>query len=329
MSVAFLRGHVQVARAVLDIVEAQYSPVEKEDERFHMERSDSEDSDEDSDDLDSDSDSEPRIVSRTVDKKFTIENVGEMSMQIKSRTRPLEVVLWSCPTFKIDSAGNVTNCKDTGILRFVISNDDQAGLKTLLDWGVEFASHKLEGDDDQEASDLFTFPDNEFQWAVENGKTQMLGQIIKRTGAGIPLEHLVKKSGVEMKEKPKYYQGLTVYGKKRYTNPVNQLPHQTNNQSRKDWANAGRNLVVRATGMKIPPLLHATLAASIESVEWFLGDTPFRHYNEFGQSKAALTNSKLKHLSQIPGGFERAVGRWLSSQSTHLFLSVFLSTPDN
>lgn len=51
---------------------------------------------------------------------------------------------------------------------------------------------------------------------MNHGKTQMLALIIKRTGAGIPLDHLVKKSGVELKQKPRYYQGLTVYGKKRY-----------------------------------------------------------------------------------------------------------------
>ncbi|KAM7187495.1 Ankyrin repeat-containing domain protein [Naviculisporaceae sp. PSN 640] len=304
LSLAFLRGHVEVAKAVLDIAEAQYCPAEKENKRFHMQESDDE-NDEDDEDADSDTDggnnngSEPRIVARKVDKRFTIENVGEISLQVKSRTRPLEMILWSCPTFKTDGTGNVTSCKEQGLLRFVLAHDDHAGLKTYLDWATHFASRKLEGDgDDEEAARRFVFPDNEFQWAVERGKTQMLAEIIKRTGAGIPLEHLVKKSGVEIKEKPRYYQGLSVYGKKR-----------------KDWANAGRNLVVRATGMKIPPLLHATAAVSIESVEWFLGDTPFRLYSEFGQSKAAVTDPKLKHLVQIPGAFDRAINRWLGAQN--------------
>jgi len=69
--------------------------------------------------------------------------------------------------------------------------------------------------------------------------------------------------------------------------------------------------------MKTPPLLHATLAANIESVEWFLGDAPFRYYTEFGQSKAALADPKLKHLSQTPGSFDRALTKWLGAQSTY------------
>lgn len=66
--------------------------------------------------------------------------------------------------------------------------------------------------------------------------------------------------------------------------------------------------------MKTPPLLHAALEANIESVEWFLSDGPLRHYVEFGKSKAAQTDSRLKHLSSS-GRFDQAVSRWLGIQS--------------
>jgi hypothetical protein len=230
LSLAFLRGHTEVARAILDIAEAQYSPDEEEAKRFHMDNDGDEDEDEcdsceDSEESDDD-DSEPRIVSRAVDKKFTVENIGQISMQVKSRTRPLEFLLWNCPTFKLDGTDKTINTQ-SGLFRFAMSYDDQAKLKTLLGWAADFASRKLEGDDEEEATGVFTFPDSEFQWAVENGKTQMLAEIIKRTGAGMPLSHLVKKSGVEMKVKPKFYQGLTVYGKKRY---VDHCKCKTNRQ---------------------------------------------------------------------------------------------------
>lgn len=222
---------MDVAKAVLDIAEAQYCPAEKEAKRFHMENKNSDDDEnsydsEEDEDSDEDGDSEPRIVSRAVDKKFTVENIGQVSMQVKSRTRPLELLLWPCPTFKVDTSGKVIDCKTTGLLQFVMSQDDQSGLRTLLDWGAHFASRKLQGDDDEEVTGRFTFPDHEFQWAVEHGKTQMLAEIIKRTGAGMPLEHLVRKSGVAMKEKPKFYQGLTVYGKKRYVIRKNYITHR-------------------------------------------------------------------------------------------------------
>lgn len=73
--------------------------------------------------------------------------------------------------------------------------------------------------------------------------------------------------------------------------------------------------MVKSTGVKDPPLLHAALNANIESVEWFLSDAPLRNYLEFGKSKAAQADSRLKHLSQVPGAFDRAVSQWLGAQS--------------
>lgn len=88
---------------------------------------------------------------------------------------------------------------------------------------------------------------------------------------------------------------------------------------RSDWANAGRNLVVKATGSKVPPLLTAALSGSLQSVEWFISDTPMRQYLEFGNSKTAKDDPRLKHLSQSPGGFDRAILKWLGIQSEFIY----------
>lgn len=76
-------------------------------------------------------------------------------------------------------------------------------------------------------------------------------------------------------------------------------------------------MVVRSTGMKTPPLLHAALNGNIASVEWFLSDAPHRHYTDFGKSKTAREDPRLKHLSQSPGGFDRAISKWLGIQSKY------------
>ena len=73
--------------------------------------------------------------------------------------------------------------------------------------------------------------------------------------------------------------------------------------------------MVKSTGLKTPPLLHAALKGNIESLEWFLGDAPLRNYVEFGKSKGALNDPSLKHLADAPGGIERAVSKWLGIQS--------------
>lgn len=217
-SVAFIRGHHDTAQAILEIVKAQWSPVDKEKVRFKMEQRD-EDEYDDSEDEGSDGseDNEPRIVSETVDKKFTIDNIGQVSMQVKSHTRPIDVINERVPNFHMEGDKVVHDGSGRSLFIHVFNRDDTAGLKALLDMAQHYAGQKMEGDEEEEegSSGSFTFSQYDFQWAVEEGKSRLLALVIKRTGAGIPLDHLVRKSGVEMKKKPRYYQGLTVYGKKR------------------------------------------------------------------------------------------------------------------
>jgi hypothetical protein len=185
------------------------------------------------------------------------------------------------------------------------------GLKFLLGAGEHFGSQKLEDSDEPTRS--FVFPESELRLAIEKGHTELLAEIIRRTGAGLPLEQLVKHTGVELGnvEKRQYYEGLTVYGKKR-----------------KDWAAAGR----RATswtprGLVISPLIVAAMAGSISSVEWFLSDAPLRHYLAFAQSRAAREDVRLQHLRQAPGGIDGAVSTWLSGQAELVLHGAILAPP--
>jgi hypothetical protein len=112
---------------------------------------------------------------------------------------------------------------------------------------------------------------------------------------GIPLNELVQKSGVEIKTKPRYYQGLSVGGKKRA-----------------DWAQApgGNQQVIEE---KIPPLLQAAHLGSIDSVEWFMSDAPLRRYKEFAE---ANNNDKRIKTLESGKGFDKSIGIWLNSKST-------------
>ncbi|KAI0547666.1 ankyrin repeat protein [Xylaria curta] len=294
-SLAFIKGHFEVARAILEIAQAQWSPTEQEKARFKMAEPD-EESYEESDA--SGSDSEPEIYKEIISDQFTIDNIGQVSMQVKSHILPSTLISWHAPTFVLrgDKAEN-TSLGTQDLLTFAMTQNDSRRFTFLLDMHTRFASNKPE-DDEDESNKFYTFPEVEFEHAIRMGRTNMLAEAIKRTGAGIPLEDLVRKSGTEMKVKPRYYQGLTVYGKKRA-----------------DWAKAGRNLVVKATGTKVPPLLTAALQGSLDSVEWFLGDAPMRHYREFGTSKVAKADPRLKHLNESPGGFDRAIAKWLGIQN--------------
>ncbi|EWZ50839.1 hypothetical protein FOZG_01205 [Fusarium oxysporum Fo47] len=314
-SVAFLRGHHDLARALLEIVKAQWSPPKKDKVRFRMEAgNEDEEYESDSDGSDNSSENEPRIVSEKVQDKFTIDDIGHVSMEVESHTKPLQIICESVPSWLMEKEKVVYRYQKRSLFVHTFDTNDTTGLKLLLDLAQHYSGQKFEGDDadqeDEGSTCSFTFPQSDFKWAVEHGKTQLLALVIKRTGAGIPLDHLVKKSGVELKRKPRYYQGLTVYGRKR-----------------KDWANAGRGMVIKSSGLRTPPLLHAALGGSVESVELFLGDAPHRLYGEFAKSKASKEDSRFKHLKESPGGFDRAISKWLGADNDLVIHCAVLAYP--
>ncbi|KAJ2988752.1 hypothetical protein NUW58_g3814 [Xylaria curta] len=299
-SLALLKGHFDTAKAILEIVQAQWSPTEEEKARFTMAKPEVEDESYESSEM-SGSDGEPEIYKEIISNQFTIDNIGQVSMQVKSGVLPSNFLTWATPTFEIHSdKAEKTNLGHQDLLTFAMTQNDNNRFTFLLDMHTRFVGNQPE-DRENESSKFYTFPKVEFEHAIRMGRTNMLAEVIRRTGAGIPLEDLVKKSGTEMKLKPRYYQGLTVYGKKRA-----------------DWATAGRNLVVKPTGSKVPPLLTAALKGSLDSVEWFLGDAPMRHYREFGASKVAREDPRLKHLNESPGGFDRAITKWLGIQNDYV-----------
>lgn len=310
-SVAFLRGHHTTAKAILEIIRAQWSAPEKEKVRYKMQsRDEDDDSGDNNDDSDeAESDDELRIVSETIDKAFTIDDVGHVSMQVKSHVRPVDVITGNANRLIMKDGAPPELGGTASLLLQAIEADDTTNLKLLLGWIKEYEDSELTGDEEG-SSKRFNLNSNDFIFAVQSGNTEALSLLIKRTGAGIPLDHLVKKSGAELKQKPRYYQGLTVYGKKR-----------------KDWAQAGRNMVVRTTGIQTPPLLHAALGGRIEAVEFFLSDKPHRLYAEFAKSKAALEDPRLKHLIQSPIGFDRVISKWLGADNDFVLHTAILASP--
>ncbi|OPB42070.1 hypothetical protein A0O28_0031870 [Trichoderma guizhouense] len=308
-SIAYLRGHYHTAKAILEIIRAQWSAPEKEKVRYKMQSRDEDDEDEEEEDDEGDSDNELRIVSETIDQAFTIDDIGKVSMQVKSHTRPIDVIRTHAPGIVKKKDGSIQFGATQSLFVHAINDEDTAGLKVLLGLVSEYEQTETTGDEDESVK-RFNLESNDFLSAVQSGNTEALSLLIKRTGAGIPLDHLVKKSGAELKQKPRFYQGLTVYGKKR-----------------KDWAQAGRNMVVRTTGLQTPPLLHAALGGRIDAVEFFLSDKPHRLYSEFAKSKAAAEDPRLKHLIQSPVGFDRVISKWLGADNDFVLHTAILAAP--
>lgn len=211
---------------------AQYSPSNKK--KKHQLDFDESDDDSDDDGSDEGSDTgresdnygnhEPRVVSKTVDEKFTIDNVGEVSMQVQSRVTAIDFLNWRCNTFEIKD-GVPDTCGRHSLWKFFIygGDKDTRAFEHFLDMWIHFS-----GKNDEAASEIgqnSSAPhQGDFRDIVERGQVKILKEAIRRTGAGIPLDDLVKKSGVEVKARPRYYQGLSVYGKKRYVLVVLLMP---------------------------------------------------------------------------------------------------------
>ncbi|KAI1209484.1 ankyrin repeat protein [Annulohypoxylon truncatum] len=296
-SLAFLRGHYEVSKAILEIAQAQWAPKSGQTTRFTMKKDDYDDGEYCSGGDEPDDGDEIGVYKKVINDQLTIDNIGQVSTQVKSQVLASALLDWMVPTFVVRD-GSLEARQKESLLQFVISENDIKGFDFLINLHIHFAREEPIEDGEDESSRFYTLPQLYFDHALKLGRTEMLASVIRQVGAGIPIEDLVKKSGTKLNLKPRYYQGLSVYGKKRA-----------------DWAKAGRNLVVKTTGSKIPPLLSAALQGSLESIEWFISDIPMRHYAEFGKSKVAQEDIRLKHLTEASGGFDQAISKWLGVQN--------------
>lgn len=214
-SLAVCRGHLKLARVILDINLAQYQPDSTPARKYqwNIRPDDSDyDSDTESDDI--------NIYRELVDDVFTVDVIGAVSNAVRCNVRPIELIGWQCKPFRFEDSAKVKNShENTSLLKSAIISDDMALLNFLLQVKKEQIAHFAGS---EENPSCFTIDQDTFHTAIANGRTHMLGEFIKAAGVGIPLNELVKKSGVNFTEKPIYYQGLNVGGKKRA-----------------DWAQAG------------------------------------------------------------------------------------------
>ncbi|TVY32755.1 Uncharacterized protein LOCC1_G008587 [Lachnellula occidentalis] len=286
-SIAVKRGHRELARKIVEICITQYY---EDDNKTYRERWNLRTDDSDGEESDDDNDLPP-IFSELTSDKFTVDNLGEVSNVVKSNVLPLTMIEWKCPSkrFADNYSGHESHWN---LLTDAVDSDDMDLLQFMLDLGAEQQALRAEEPEDRKA---YTVDMDVFQQAIQRGRTAMLAEMIKATGVGIPLNDLIRKSGVEIKDKPKYYQGLSVGGKKRA-----------------DWAQApGGDVAVVEN--KIPPLLLAAHTGSIESVEWFMSDAPMRRYKEFAEKNEK--DKRIKTLADSDKGFGKTIGKWLDTKS--------------
>jgi len=286
-SIAVKRGHHDLAKKIVDICIAQYHTDDNKTqrERWNMRTSDSDDESDDDDDL-------PPIFSELVSDKFTVDDLGEVSNVVKSDVLPMTMIEWPCASKRFLEDKTRGLDFQSSLLEHAVSSNDMELLKFMVALGTEQQGRLAEEPDDRKS---YTIDRSVFYSAIKLGRTEMLAEMIKSTGVGIPLNELIEKSGVEIKDKPKYYQGLSVGGKKRA-----------------DWAQAPGGHV-NVVEERIPPLLQAAHMGSIESVEWLMSDAPMRRYKEFAEKNK--NDKRIKILDESNKGFDNTIGKWLNTSS--------------
>lgn len=188
------------------------------------------------------------------------------------------------------------------LIRYALIKHDVGLLQFLLQCGREKWIATAE-----DAKKSFTgFTSLDFQFAIKHGDIEALTEMVRIAGAELPIEALVKQSGVKESERPKYYPGLSIGGKKMTK-----------------WAQEGGGRgSSNIPNDAIPPLLQTAYYGGLAGTKWFLSDTPFRLYKEFGTNNSE--DPRLKILAKAHGGFDQAVASWLRRRSKQL---ITVSTP--
>lgn len=91
---------------------------------------------------------------------------------------------------------------------WAITTNDKSLFSFLLDLDVEWTDRLAKNMDG--SSGIPSFATYDFELALKYGRIDLLAEMIKHGGAGMELQSLVKNSSVKYREKPKYYQGLSV-----------------------------------------------------------------------------------------------------------------------
>ncbi|KAJ5171817.1 hypothetical protein N7492_004410 [Penicillium capsulatum] len=296
LTIAVLRGHLQVAKAVLQIVHLQYKAPTPQTQKFEI-------------DVDADSDNEDiNIVGHDVNDQFTHENVGEIVTQVEGKVSPLQALQQICSAsffleedpekrkfrrLHMDEDGGYACMQVNNVFAYAIYKNDVSQLDWLLKLGQECAS----SDKSDNAGFFCSENQNELQLAIALGHTECLSRLIENTGAGLPLKKLADDSGVGSLDEHEFYPGLSIRGRKR-----------------KDWASAGRPDYRDGTEeYGRPPLLISAMQGNLTSTEWFLGTAPSRQYLEYVNKYQEDKN--IQRLLKSKLGLDATVLKWLQSRN--------------
>ena len=322
-SLALVRGHHELASAILEIATAQHQPAKNEPSyRFRLRNAQDNEYDSDAWSGDSNEGDNRMVLKQIVDDVFSIGDVTALADNVKSKVSPMAMLKWDAEFWRMQKGSSHAkgcpgglsvyyqrhekhlwsffndaltesrqDCKES-LVRRAIAEADLELLKFILRTGANFMALKAHKND----STIFQIRSDEFELAIEGGSMEIIGEIISATGAAVPLQKMVQSSGAVVDERPEFYQGLSVRG-----------------QKRKDWAERDAPYREKAVENEHSPILKAIFIGTLKSVEYFLSDAPLHRYQEF--AKAFKDDKRIKGLALADGGVNKALTNWLKTNS--------------
>jgi ankyrin repeat protein len=341
-AIAIIRGHTELADIILDIAMIQYQPGEHQPKyRYSLDQPEPVADDESEMSVDTEED-HVTVYKHLIDQKYTVESVAALQDTVESKVTPLQLL--GQPAQMYCMMASYTDAQTLGLqiprehlttpwnakfdkysqghlravladaipaqnnlFRYAIAKNDIALLKWLLEREERYINREEGRDPDAQIDRNINRDD--FHLCMRHGRTEMLAEIIKQTGIRLPVKGLVEKSGIEVKETSMYYQGLTVYGRKR-----------------KDWADRSRGIIAhQQVSSDTPPLLDAVFYGNVEAIEYCLGDGPLRQYEEYAANQP--NDAAIDALRQEKGGITKTISRWLNSRSQLAIHGVVMKIP--
>lgn len=167
-SLAFLRGHYEGAKVVLEIMKSQWSPQEQAKMQYKMR----EDAKDDEDDEMSEGENELQIVGEKADGKSTIDDIGVVSMVVTSTTKPHWMIYYHVPRF-IMKDGQAEGFENDTLFQHWFNHHVRHGMQFLIDQAQYWVSQNYDfarvgaGDKEDEEMKEPEQEDDEVQEAVE------------------------------------------------------------------------------------------------------------------------------------------------------------------
>ncbi|KLJ08785.1 hypothetical protein EMPG_15784 [Blastomyces silverae] len=208
--------------------------------------------------------------------------------------------------------GKVKTNRFIDLMNFAVQRNDMATVKFLVEQTTHYLTNspgEVNGIVSCEAGHKFiTVGPEILNMCMKDGRTEMLGYLMSKTGLGFPFEALMKEAGIKAETEPKYYRGLSVYGKKRT-----------------DWAseNGYHSRVKFSNSHSL--LLRAINEGDLDCVKWFLTDEPEKKYREFLHTYK--DDPRLAPLFKTEGGIDDMLASWLGARRNLALHCAILASP--